>query len=242
MQRGFAGLLILAGVFLIVIVAVVGFYLGRTISLKPYQVISLSATASPSPQALVIINYRQPLPSPTLDEIADWKIYTNDMCACTIRYPETWFLTTSEVYDNSDVDRNAPIQSIRLTRYPVSGVGDDLMKLGYEVTISVQRTATTPNEIWLKSLKDGSNLDKDFEQISLDRVAGIKFNSMSVQGPGIKAVLSHNNILIVVHLGYFVAELAEGRQKYPEAEKLLNRILSTFKFSEPRTEPGHGVP
>lgn len=81
-QKGQTGILILAGIVILVALAGGIFYLGRVTAPKP------------QPQN-VVTSSPQPSPSPT-DETANWKTYTNTKYGYSIKYPSEIKLITSD--------------------------------------------------------------------------------------------------------------------------------------------------
>lgn len=76
MQKGFAPILILLGILLVVVVAGGVFYFGRQTNPKP-------------PQNQVIVSNPQVLL--TTDKISNWKTYTNQKYGYEIKFPTNWF-------------------------------------------------------------------------------------------------------------------------------------------------------
>lgn len=78
MQRGFSGILMLVGVLILAAVAVGAYYFGGR-----------SNQAKILPQPSPRVNIQQPSP-PTIDETANWNIYTNPKLGVSFNYPKDW--------------------------------------------------------------------------------------------------------------------------------------------------------
>lgn len=79
MQKGFAPILILVGILIIMVVAGGAFYFGR------------QTTPKPQTQNPVVTSTPQPSPSP--DETSNWKTYTNTKNGYSFKYPSDWSIS-----------------------------------------------------------------------------------------------------------------------------------------------------
>lgn len=112
MQKGFAPILILVGILVIIGIAGGAYYLGKSQNSQPKsQSQVVSQTPTPSPNANLVPNASA--------ETANWKTYINDTYAFQIKYPEKFNLNENirkeNFYDNlvSISYQNTKIISIR---------------------------------------------------------------------------------------------------------------------------------
>lgn len=113
-QKGFVQFIIL-GVVVLAVVAAGAFYLGKQTSTRPVL-----------PQDQVLTPQATPSFSPTADEAANWKTYTNSEYNFSFKYPPLWNIKEilpKERYDALEIDIQSP-RKLKIVFYTnVIGLG-----------------------------------------------------------------------------------------------------------------------
>lgn len=98
MQKGFAQVIILVGLVMVIVIAGGAYYLGKSSSTapKPSPNPAITSQVSKTPQPTTAQN-PQPsaIPMPTPDPTADWKIFNSDF-GYSFKYPKNFWITSGE--------------------------------------------------------------------------------------------------------------------------------------------------
>lgn len=194
-QKGQTQILILAGI--IILLAITGgiFYLGRI------------TTPKPQPQNMVISS---PQLSPTPDETANWKTYTNSTYGYSFKYPQNFL--SSELKDVLPVIHNTYFNDNK-------NVEDGVYKIR---TILVNDTLKNT----LANLNDYREAKSRFDEIETLTVDGKQATS------GIVTDYFHTEqgwkeyVALVPLSSNYTLEITGD----PQYKNLIDKILSTFKF------------
>lgn len=146
-----------------------------------------------------------------LDETANWKTYTDTENRFTLKYPLEW-----------SVEENTNSNSWKSADYKVSNTGNIVS--GQEIVLFVDQNPTG------KSIKDWWGTDNTDYIVSnkisfnTDGYNSIKYN-LSAPGGAVYGVLIDKSGEVFRFEAYATTE------KTPSIIKILNQILSTFKFN-----------
>ena len=211
---------VLAGI-LFVLLPFIGFYLGTKyqISLSPKVTETPTVTTTPA---------QTPTPA---DPTADWKTYTSDVFAFTIKYPSDWELS----------EKGAPPYASQLQLRPISNNPLNKFQDFGLVTIDVSKGNI-------------SSLDEAIEKTICDQTAKIKCDLNKVQQINISGfpakriqstfVYSSDNVVVIKPIEDKLFKSLEIIFKLrldnpykdnitpEEKEKIFNQILSTFRFTK----------
>ena len=88
------------------IVLVIGLLLGITVTLTVFHVFRTKIgdlETTPKNSTAVNVSSTSPLPSPTPDETANWKTYTNTKYGYTVRYPKEWLVFGGDSFQYNEL-------------------------------------------------------------------------------------------------------------------------------------------
>ena len=201
--------LIATFVLLVVISALGGFFLGKSLSQPKTPSLPSISQLSPTPT--------QPIPTPTPDPTANWKTYESLEGNYQIKYPETWnFIEVSEGSGPlfSPAKKEEIFTSSWLTICtPDTRTPENLAK----------DSAATKTLLQKETIEIGGK--KGIKQILIERLENNKYKySTEIFIGGVK----YKNLTAIGTLPIYIYNL-EG--VYPSKyQKVFDLILSTFKF------------
>ena len=226
MQKGFAPILILVGILVIVAVAGGAYFLGKQTTIHQF---SLTSDASPAPTGAG----NNPVPNGT-GETANWKTYTNSEYKFSFRYPYSFY-----VKDISQIDTYSTVNPIKWlvliadSQRPIDQAHYPEIDIGF-----FQKPTNMTLDEWLNiytTSKDNFNNpdpeDKD------KRYWGVKnLNKLIVNDtPAIKFFSSNGastyQINVLINRGnrvFIVQSVITSLGQIDD--KTVSQILSTFKF------------
>ncbi len=217
-QKGFF-LPILGVIVLILVVGTGAYYFGKN---SNNTTIETSESPSQSPQ-LFDTSQKQVAPaiSPTVDETANWKTYVDKKNQFSFKYPSNGHVETEQVSVVYIATNNKPYFTFTVrtednpnhltTKHVVDKMVDDLKN--------------NKNAPWAKSQADQTlQTMKDY---SNGQITGIKLQSFDEGYPGAfgEVVEATENKIYTFYIGD-----GSGSNVINSDEKLLDQILSTFKF------------
>src|SRR3990167_6313611 len=182
---------------IIIILAIITFFVAATIAVNSY--FKKTAQNQPSSQSA---NQSSSFPSPSPDETANWKIYTNTKYRFTIKYPNDKEVDINEqnVFENV-CDQMNPIVGIQI--YPANRVKDDKdIDFAGDLWISISFTANSnqliPVEYMAKNCAElFSKAVKENVKIGENEALKLEYNQ--VQGEQEAAIISHKKELFYIH-------------------------------------------
>ncbi|PIS13969.1 hypothetical protein COT65_01365 [Candidatus Shapirobacteria bacterium CG09_land_8_20_14_0_10_47_13] len=207
-----------AGLIVLIIVAIASFVLGRALPRGP------EGTLRGTPTTAIL-----PTPTPTPDETANWKTYTNEKYQFSIKYPSDWGEGNDLFLDKTNrVWRMVHMASTKDRAY-VSGPPETRLGKGAELSIEVLATAESGGVLGAEVL------------LSDERAKVIKNFSILDSVPAIRSTFSHpkwldtytevdfiKNRLLYRLTWHYAEEYKERFRENPES--IFDQILSTFKF------------
>ncbi len=204
MQKGFAPILILVGILVIALVGGGAYYFGT--KKAPAQQTSQPVTApEPMTQQLPTSPVPDASPVPTgIDETANWKTYTNSIGKYEFKYPENIQLT--EVGYNRGEFVILQIKS------------------NEGIQIDIRTKPEISLDDWLKKHNQSSGFDiLSSKELLVDGVRAIQIHTSSIGMGGERE--EGNSVYMIANGRLF--QIANG-----STEEILNKILSTFKFTQ----------
>lgn len=230
MQKGFAPILILVEILVIMAVAGGVYYFAKFQSVKPQNSL-VSQTSQPT------IN---PQPTQTSNETVSWKTYTNTKYGFTFRYPPFWDLETLGGY--------SPINSSDSIDYgnyfSLNVFKEDLQCesfQGFEKNITVKNGLKQyVDNLW----EANKNSIKNLSTIETIKIGGVLGFSFTIQGgtftqrcgweslddyTGKLIIFEHNNVIFQIK----AAISSDNKFFLPKPdENNINNLVSTFKFTD----------
>lgn len=213
MQKGSTLIFLLIG---ILVIAGGAFYLGRSSTPKPPPTpVATSQTPQPTPP-----------PSTTSDETVNWKIYKNDQYKIEFKYPNNLKIVDI-LMDGKKVSNNETVDFLG-----EKSKGSDSLYL--QVMIYPQDKQVKLNE-WLNDWV--IQLHPDNREYSIVRGEILPYKKYSLEGYVFEGggeelskfvfLQQKNNI---IKFGLTGAESGGSYKDVPNAEAILDQILSTFRF------------
>lgn len=217
-QKGFAPILIVLGIVATLGIAGGAYYLGTNKAPSQPQQVNTSQTPQPSQ-----------IPSPTSDETANWKTYTNTKYGYEIQYPQDKFIDCSHGdYFALDFNYNALNETS-------CADGEGFRDISITaVDKSYGTTATTKfPECW--STKQ--------EQVNVGSVVGTKYTNTRSNKDSCNttqiAYARQNHILVDLNgvtLRIFLSEFGAYGNDQVKIVQIAEQVLSTFKFLDSSDE------
>lgn len=202
-QKGFIPILIL----ILIIVAALGGYLvyQNQSSAKPFRPLP---TAAPDIKS-----------SPTPDETANWKTYTNQKFLFSLSYPENIFkFFERQIENETDL-------FLRLSNL------NDERESEIRMYVQVSQNNNTMEDYLNKEL----NKSSDKQAFTINGISGFSYyhNPVGSSGlPEVPTVFSYNFFIKNKNNLYQISLTTEKGEEYLKEKKaLFNQILSTFKFT-----------
>lgn len=205
-QQGFTPIFILIGALIMVGVAGGAYYLGRTTSPKP-ELQNQVVTSSPQP-------------SPSIDETANWKTYTNIRLGFQIKYPLGWSYRSEETTESSPVFESPDMQRDQYT--------PDLLK-GNFMFVKVENNQETLDQIEqkMRSYKPPPNAGGPTIS-SIERTKLFGYNAIrdisQYGSEGLRYTFLNSDRKYEIVCNYVIGNM-DGKQ-------LCEKIVLTFKFLE----------
>lgn len=222
-QKGLALILILVGVLLIAAVAGGVYYLGQQ-SNQNQTVFSPVSQPTPSSAQLLV--------SPTPDEITNWKTYTNNEYQLELKYPPDWLPskdTTQSFQEGNDLLFIYKLGVNYHENAPVSDAAN--LALGIPVKTDQDLNEWVLN--YYPKVDPVSNQQNQFSEENISERTFQKVYSCSRDKECTTNYhIKYNGFIyrIAVH-NFFVDK------EYITYQKLINQILSTFKFLDQNNTP-----
>ncbi len=226
-QNGFAPIIILVGILVIVAIAGGAYYFGKSQSVKQ--------AALPSPNSVVTSQTPQPtavsqttsIPSPSsIDETASWKTYTNIKVEYSLQYPSNFTISESDQSLNFTSGLRRVTPQVIIT--PSSNFKTNGTSSPYPYSIYIEVIENSQNlsinDFISKAIIDPKY--NKFTNITIGGVQGEKTNGLGGQGANVNAFVSHNNKIYFIRIDYS-DNIAET-----DMSNLMDRIISTFKFTQ----------
>lgn len=154
--------------------------------------------------------------SQTIDA-SSWKIYTSN--EIIFKYPSSWYVKDDtsklEVLPNGKTLKNIYTNkefAIFINREP------NPQKISAE-------------QFWNKRIKEDATRNPKYENVTINNLKGITTSDNSLDSHDIRYIFANKNNIITISLNYYLEDFKKAKEKYPEAEILFEKILSTFKFT-----------
>ncbi len=223
MQKGFAPILILVGILVIIGVAGGAYYFGKSQVSKSQLPNPVVASQTPQPTTA-------PQPSSASDETANWKTYTNDYWKFQFQYPPTWALLpgykpTDISFDiiNFDYEANRPqTQAESLSRPPVQVPPE------FRIAMYIYKNYTKSEQL-IKEFEQSKEKFSvsNIKQIQINSHPAIEYDltSSTTNKPMVDTVIESNNGYIIRFRYWKEANNTQDTSNYYQ-------ILSTFKFTQ----------
>jgi len=157
--------------------------------------------------------------SPTPDLTADWKTYVDDYFDFEIKYPSDWQFTKNET------NWEYGMQFVWAISPDIIKKDDEGRVIeGVSFNVAIHDSKQTALEELVKVVKDGGGIESSYTVNGISGILLYQENSPFKNSKRKVFVAQKGEIVYSV-------ELVWSKQK-PEAEKVLDQILSTFKFIE----------
>lgn len=217
-QKGFANIIIVI-VIVVLVGAVAHFALRRPAPVaqestpSPFQ----SQVTTPSPNQITSPNQTpDPVPTPSADQITDWKTYRNEEFGYELKYPVDWYITQPIVNPLEILSFKADQKETRQLGIPKK-----------EISVGIYINKNMPYQ----TVIEWADQKKVFSQREEIMVAGEKAlrgrmsviglnNTVGIDKGFAGAILIHNNI------GYEIIYYPYNSTRI----NTYNKILPTFKF------------
>lgn len=221
-----------AGLVILIVVAIVSFFLGRT-SVKS----SPLSQALPTPTIAV-----SPTSIPTPDETVNWQVYRNEKYGFEFKYPNDYKLSDKplkEVSENRDVSA-----SLFIIKKINEEVGQPPI-----IYLGITNTTKSPQEFidydHAREIKDWQELVKaqgiDWKKPSINSIQDIQLNSIQAKKVDRERIPSapystetqylfkKNNLLYILSVNYGTYN-PDTKEAGMDEYKTCGLIFSTFKF------------
>ena len=175
----------------------------------------------PHPQNPIITSTPQPLtsPSPSSDEAANWKTYTNKKYGFSIKYPQDWYSYTGYAWNDNPKDNFSHVDLSPDT--PPQGMGSG-RPTGVRIFVGDKATDSSFNTDNLNVYNYAKKVAIDPNSVRYDTINGVQIvrtsGEPSAGNGGPSVFIAKNDVIIDIG--------AESMD-----EKAFNQILSTFKFT-----------
>lgn len=175
-------------------------------------------------------------PSPTSDETATWKTYTNPLANFSFQYPSNWF--TSERVSNNTV-KDVEITSCDIKNNPFCTREKNQIIISVRLinTADIYEGAKDMEEYYQRQTKS-PNSGKNKRSITINNIPAIRFSTKGGEGDmegiqfnGDTVVLEDKGNLYTLKVSINVGSSGKS-DNLTEAIKIFDEILSTFKFIE----------
>lgn len=209
MKKGFLSpvIVIVVGVLVIAAIAWTAFYLGKK-------------SSTPTTSNSVVTVQASPVPAPTADATANWKIYTSTQGEYSIKYPSD--LSVSE---NTKEYANQVIPTVAIGTGPFAGA------LSESIFIDVRDlpTISTINDYLTQTVWAGTH-PGNFQStpFTLDSQSGIRTNDIPGQ-------FEYDTVIVKKGTKFYDIRLLKAASSINWkiiGEDRYNQILSTFKFTQ----------
>lgn len=225
MQKGQTGILILAGIVLVIALVGGAYYLGKSATLKSSPAPVVTSPASRDEQT------PQPSPSssPSLDETANWKTYTSTKYGFTLKYPNDWEIKSeNEIVDSVTTKTTLQSSDLTIKEINIPGVGGEQVTNGSKLEISASNN---------ENFKSYEQL-KDFME---NKYTGFPLNyftsSREIIVDGVKSIIKSGRTVTTLALGSSFGYFFKNGVTYQltftnvqDDDRIFIQILSTFKF------------
>ncbi len=162
----------------------------------------------------------QNLPTPTPSE---WKTYTKP--TFTFKYPPEWKIKEESATYVEIIPTNANVN-------PQIDGGTNSVAYGIMIFID-PNDSRTPEKYWQDKKDEGRTRDKSYKKsVSINGANGLQVRETRLDAHDITTILSRDNILYLIQQNYYLNTTEDTMQRFPEAEKEMTQILSTFKFTD----------
>lgn len=215
------------------IVLVIGLLLGITVTLTVFHVFRPKIgdlETTPKNSTAVNVSSTSPLPSPTPDETANWKTYTNTKYGYTIEYPSNYFVGFYDVISgNFNAATGAEHQLDMLP--PTKDVFNNFLQIQ---VVNLKELNKTFIEVVNNNYKESKN---HFQTTSISDLVNSKFAGYSdyeysFTGQALETIGWGGVVTKGTYKVIFFQKDGNIYSIYLKDSDSFNKILSTFKFAD----------